>query len=347
MMIDAATLKADRRLKKPFVFLSLAFLSSIGMIRIMSAITTQEVQSTAEKEKISFKKNFKEKATTAGNRTTPYFTLWDYSTQSIHIPNKPPGAPLTSLEVLERVLMDNDVGNIKKSLPSCLVPNNQNTQALVDSGESLQLPILNLGMPKCGSTTLLDFFKCAGLKATHGQNGKCMKQAVLDGKPPIAGCRSTNSVDALCQLDVSFGNCSFPQISLLDEIHQEHPHATFIMNFRPVDDWIDSARKWNYNMVDRWSDCILPGLIKKGKQLTNQEIRNWWCGHVKHVREFVKRYPTHKLIELDLYDAEGSSKAMSSLFNANETCWGHFNANKKKATLWSAIDNFLDFFRGQ
>jgi hypothetical protein len=280
--------------------------------------------------------NIQKKATNAKSRAIPYFTLWNHTAHSIHIPNKPPGAPLTSLEILERVLVDNDVGNITEALPSCLVPNSQSTQALVDSGETLQLPILNLGMPKCGSTTLHRFFSCSGMKATHRNDGFCIRKAVLNGKPPISGCRSSESADALCQLDFIFGNCIFPQISLLDEIHQEHPHATFVMNFRPVDDWIHSAENWRPNMVARWSKCIVPGLIKEGEKLTKQEIRNWLCGHVKHVREFVKQYPTHRLIELDLYDTEVSSKAMSSLFNTNATCWGISNVNEnvpeKKAT---------------
>jgi hypothetical protein len=352
-MIGAATCKAYR------LVLILVFLTSIGMVSmvnyytpkkqgvslkknieevsIVNYITTQEVrstpkkqqdvQSTPKKQDGSLKIKIEKKATAPWNSTTPYFTLWNYTTHTINIPNKPPGALLTSLEILERVLVDNDVGNIYENMPSCLVPNKQTTQALVDSGETLQLPILNIGMPKCGSTTLGDFFKCAGLHSSHGQHGLCMQEAVLHGKPPIAGCKSTKKADALTQLDRNFGNCSFPQISLLDEIHQEHPHATFVMNFRPVDDWIHSARNW-YGMVNRWSHCRLPGLIKKGEKLTSQEIRNWLCGHVKHVREFVEQYPTHKLIELDLYDTAGSSKVMSSLFNSNETCWMHSNARK-------------------
>jgi hypothetical protein len=242
---------------------------------------------------------------------------------------------------LEQVLVDNDVGNITQALPSCLVPNTENTQALADSGEPLQFPILNVGMPKCGSSTLATFFTCTGLKATHNQEGGCMQKALQQGKPPIAGCKESNGAQALLQLDQQNPpECWFPQISFLDEIHQEQPHATFVMNFRPVDDWINSARSWA-NMANRWgrSDCIskIPGLVKdqgreeiKGRKLTSQEIRNWVCGHVKHVREFVKQYPTHKLIELDLYDTEGSSKVMASLFSANnETCWGQSNANKR------------------
>jgi hypothetical protein len=168
-----------------------------------------------------------------------------------------------------------------------------------------------------------------------------MRKAVQNGKPPISGCNSSKSADALCQLDVNYPlkNCFYPQISLLDEIHQEHPHATFILNFRPVDDWIRSARAWSNDIIGRWSKCVLPGLIKEGGRLTNQEMRNWLCGHVKHVREFVKQYPTHKLIELDLYDTKGSSEAMSSLFNTKATCWGKSNVNKKNAKTTERLSN--------
>ena len=270
------------------------------------------------------------------NFTIPlYFALWNYTTHSIHIPNKRPGDSLTSLEILETVLIDNDLGNITKTLPSCLVPNTKNTQALVDSGETIQLPVLNLGMPKCGSSTLKTFFKCAGLKATHLQDGLCMKDALKQGLPPLQGCKFSKKAQAILQMDSNHPNhCCFPQISFLDEIHREQPNATFVMNFRPVNDWIQSARNWN-GMVNRWATCLdkIPGLqARSGKRLADKDLQNWLCGHVKHVREFVKQHPTHTLIELDLYDTEGTSKVLTSLFNANQSCWIHSNAKKTRPT---------------
>jgi hypothetical protein len=135
--------------------------------------------------------------------------------------------------------------------------------------------------------------------------------------------------DAYLQMDLNYPPCYFPQISLLDELHEEYPNATFILNFRPVDDWIDSARRWNGNIVVRWSNCTIPGLIHKKGEVSTQQLRNWWCGHVKHVREFVRQYPSHKLIELDLYDTQGSSNLMSKLFGVNASCWGKSNVNLK------------------
>ena len=71
------------------------------------------------------------------------------------------------------------------------------------------------------------------------------------------------------------------------------------------------------------------------------QLTRWWCGHVKHIREFVKQYPSHKLIELDLYDTDESSTVLYDLFQQNQkrhpgndkndkkSCWGHANMNKK------------------
>jgi hypothetical protein len=153
-----------------------------------------------------------------------------------------------------------------------------------------------------------------------------MMNAADKGKPPLRTCHG--GYDAYLQMDTNAPPCYFPQISLLDELHEEHPNATFILNFRPVDDWIDSALRWT-TMVDRWSQCTIPGLIHEEGEISRQQIRNWWCGHVKHVREFVKQYPSHTLIELDLYDTPGSSTMMSKLFGVNASCWGKSNVNPK------------------
>jgi hypothetical protein len=247
-----------------------------------------------------------------------------------------------SFDILEGILKDNDVRNITgvdvKELPACLVADHSRTDALVESVlqgiTSLSLPILNVGMPKAGSNTLKSFLKCAGVKTNHAQCGPGMLYAASQDNAPLNnGCGGKHGADAMLQMDMIKPplNCVFPQIQLLDEIHQEHPNATFILNFRPVNDWIKSVRNWP-NMLNRFSRCDLPGL-PEGVGGKDQELRNWYCGHVRHIREFVALYPSHALIELDLYDTERSARVMAKLFQVNETCWGHANkgAQTKRA----------------
>ena len=169
-----------------------------------------------------------------------------------------------------------------RDLASCLAPNTERTIALVKAAEErnlavssaplVSLPVLNTGMPKCGSSSLFDFFQCVGLHATHfeqNQNqfeGLCMRDAARTGLPFIETCASGK--DALLHMDVEFpfgyqggkqlqreirtsiklDECFFPQLSLLEEIHDESPDATFIMNFRPIKDWIRSVKDWG-NML--------------------------------------------------------------------------------------------------
>ena len=116
---------------------------------------------------------------------------------------------------------------------------------------------------------------------------------------------------------------------MLDEIHQEAPDATFFLIFRPIDDWIRSITAWD-SMRERIATCDLP-MKPSGVGLTDEELREFVCRHVMHVREFVQHHPTHRLIELNLY--EDNSQLLREIFPSDtprkHRCWGRKNANKK------------------
>ena len=241
-----------------------------------------------------------------------------------------------------------------------------------------------VGFPKAGSSTLQDYFKCLGLRPKHNQEGKKMLERLYEGKFPLFPSKN----HAYCQLDKNFKTGYYPQISLLDEMHEIHPNSTMTFLFRPVETWIKSTRNW-YSMWQRFAAFEMPGLqltpeqrqrnseIRAWKQqdsklrasnttnhktkkpagpieLTDLQGARWWCGHVLHMREYVREYPSHALIELDLYDSEGSAGLLHDLFEADTDahhaahpknssggdgggdkpaqCWGHSNANKKLKT---------------
>jgi hypothetical protein len=257
-------------------------------------------------------------------------------------------------------------------LPSCLVPDTERTASIVkdamerrnrqtghDNEPLIPLPVLNMGMPKCGSTTLHSFFKCIGLKTTHwdqGTNefeGLCMRDAVAAGLPPLKTCAA--KTDALMQMDVThpFGwktymyhsikhrdECFFPQLSLLDEFHEENPNVTFILNFRPIDHWIESLVNWG-NMLARIRDCNLPNQPRgvpedlDDMESVKHTFMVMFCSQVIHLRNFVEEHGhSHALIELDLYDQETSKNVLSSLFpstksgQSSEKCYKHKNKSK-------------------
>ena len=310
---------------------------------------------------------------------------------------------LTSLEILQNVLhgkkykaeftqveyyMNTITKNSNTTLPvpSCLVPDLTATRNLAKRVMearnkkrkrsklewTLLLPILNVGFPKVGSNTLADYFNCIGIKANHNQDGEGMFRRLSSGRGIYGKDRFYRKKNqAFCQLDTSTGIGFYPQISLLDELHEEHPHSTLIFNFRPISDWIRSTTNW-YGMRSRFSKFLVPGLVLTPEQLRNNQefhsgenktkflrlskiqLAKWWCGHVLHMREYVREYPSHALIELDLYDTNGTAALMYDLFRADtddtylkeeeeppsqplreepreslKQCWGKRNVNSK------------------
>jgi len=193
---------------------------------------------------------------------------------------------------------------------------------------TLPLPFLNVGFPKVGSNSLQNYFRCLGLNANHGQNGFLMVKNLAKGVD-IYKLRGIKS-HAYTQLDSNFGQGFYPQITLLDELHEVDPNSTFFLNFRPIHDWINSVKEWHL-MIHRMRKYTMPGLILTPEQvkanneqgrrtkppLSKIQMAKWWCGHVLHIREYVKEYSSHALIELDLYDSNGTASLLYDLLQVD------------------------------
>ena len=123
------------------------------------------------------------------------YELWNHTTSTIDIPNelRPPfsfvgGSPdtdtatatfkLTSLEILQSVLHGEENENeylaveeyiqtnyslptTTNTIPQCLIPNKIATRELANEfvlqNKKPSLPVLNVGMPKMGTTTLVSY----------------------------------------------------------------------------------------------------------------------------------------------------------------------------------------------
>lgn len=245
--------------------------------------------------------------------------------------------------------------------PSCFEADPNRVSVYLTSNITFSKPVLNLGMPKVGSTSLMQFFRCSGWKASHwatirhGILGACFQKAVNKGQPLLQSCDSwyhpkyyqekpkngDNRTEAVLQLDYTLvnGTCRFPQVQDLDKLHQEAPNATFVLMFRPINDWFVSMRDWRppnplmkvngtyLSFLDRMVDCDLPGL-PAGYGSSLEEMQQFWCGHVRRVRALVDKYPSHKLVELNLYDTQKNAEIMAQLFHSRSLCWKQANANK-------------------
>ncbi|OEU23383.1 hypothetical protein FRACYDRAFT_233555 [Fragilariopsis cylindrus CCMP1102] len=214
----------------------------------------------------------------------------------------------TSLEILENVLhkkenqqenrqvndyitnimMDsstNPNNKLKKDLllpiPNCFKPNTKQTRKIANElldgsntrRSSLSYPLFNVGFPKVGSTALNDYLNCIGIKSSHKQLKISKIMNRTKSQQPLFVQRGIqHDPIAIMQLDYNLRNGFFPQIQLLDELHEEYPNSTFILNFRPIQDWIRSTTNW-YQMKYRFGLMTnIPGLIMSDEQRIQNNI---------------------------------------------------------------------------
>ena len=204
------------------------------------------------------------------------------------------------------------------------------------AGAPLRLPIINLGLPKSGSTSLRDFFSCGNLTASHfkcqsGPCGMCVNQNLQAGRPALAGC---GDYHVWAQLDwAPIGlpiqekkQCFFPQLSALKELHAQFPEATFVLPTRPPRHWIASVDHWqhaNYRMREVLAACNLPGL-PSGRAPNDSELAAFYVQHSRAVRTFVANHPSHTLIEFDL-EEPGVAQKLALASGVPATCWSKSN----------------------
>lgn len=209
----------------------------------------------------------------------------------------------------------------------------------------VSLPILNVGISKMGSTTLQHFLQCAGFLTSHfycnppGSRpvvcGPCMLNAVKKGKPPLASCGGGNGGHWHAFTEMN-DHANYPQWTILPEIHNEVPNATFVLIQRNITEWERSVTRWRMSadgktgpfMRKRMTKLDLPDL-PAGIGGKDGELGEWFRRHVLRVREFVRKNPSHKLVEVDLEDVLAGEK-MGAVFGTNASCWGHKNKNLRR-----------------
>ena len=232
----------------------------------------------------------------------------------------------------------------------------KNDEALTRAAKELEgllplpRPILVVGMPKTGTTSIHKYFQCAGLSSIHWRNyeiaaekkddaeiyvGTCMRNASDSGLPLLQTCGNYN---VYAQMDVTSPDnpsqgCYFPQISNLNELSNEAPAATFILNRRNMTAWYRSIH--NHMGGTMYREAFDSRLTRCNTTWSPNSTRMedmiaWHQAQIERVRQFVLAHPTHALIEPDI-QSPMAGRQMSIAFGiSNSSCWGRANASKNQ-----------------
>ena len=224
--------------------------------------------------------------------------------------------------------------------------------------------IINVGFPKTGSKSLDRFlnqvdngtsshFKCHHSTACISEEchlfcGKCIQRAIHEQKPPLMSCGNTTAFAQMDYVGLPGNNkhkkirersfqkngyhtdCIFPQIQYLEELYEENPTALFILPLRNVSNWIKSVSNWR-DLRERLTNCSVTeynftfGMGKK-----DHELKDLFCNHVKHVRNFVQKHSSLSFVEFNIEDPNAGEILASVISGLNASSWGHFHKQKGK-----------------
>ncbi|WP_420863129.1 sulfotransferase [Algirhabdus cladophorae] len=203
---------------------------------------------------------------------------------------------------------------------------------------SAPLKIINLGLPKSGTTTLGEALKQAGLKVAdwrirQGQSenpkilrafvGKLMYQGYFETGDPLA---LMPEFDAYTEIDIVRNGLNlWPQMdwALIDAIRQHHTGAKFILTHRDPAALSDSMQRWSNLGKTRLPNNAIPGL-PEGYGATDAHRVRWINGHYSFVRRVFGS--DSDFLEYDIADPDAPHK-ISAFLGVDLPWWGTANAN--------------------
>ena len=220
-------------------------------------------------------------------------------------------------------------------------------------------PIFVMGMMKAGTTSIFGYFRC-GLRK---QDERFISH--YDCKPNIhnrakikmsCGRRMYTNIHfrkdretfdgmdefaVYSEIDAQLEKAPYiilPQYSYLHQIHEKYPRATFILNMRDPKAWIKSIDKWQ-DLRQRFIDIDLKD-FKAGKGKTDEELEEFYLLQAQKVRDFVKVFPSHELIEVDI-GGEEAGQIMQDSFGITKDCWGIRNSNPNGKAEWNMLPDHM------
>jgi len=200
--------------------------------------------------------------------------------------------------------------------------------------------IVNLGLPKTGTTTLARALKVAGFRvADHRIRarqtdsprlknafvGDLLYQGYFQAGDPAEYFEDFTALTEISCLRQ--GRSLWPQMdfNLIDAIRKHHPKVRFLASRRDSWDLSQSMLAWSDLGVQRLPASDIPGLPAGYGETTNQRIK-WIDGHYAHLNVIFAGDPA--FLEYDVTDPNARN-IIARHIGTPLPWWGKANANTK------------------
>jgi hypothetical protein len=207
----------------------------------------------------------------------------------------------------------------------------------------MSLSVVNLGLPKSGTTTLAQALARAGLKvADHRlkerEEDRPGKRRVFVANLLYRGYFQSGDpmelmpeFDAISEMSFIHGRFSvWPQcdFALLGAMRDHHPGMKFIATRRDAAALSASMMNWNNLGKTRLPASHIPGL-PPGFGATEGEQMRWIEGHYRSLRHWFRDDPD--FLELDVAAPDAQAR-VAALLGRDLPWWGQANVNRKART---------------
>ncbi|WP_164657797.1 sulfotransferase [Tropicibacter sp. Alg240-R139] len=204
-----------------------------------------------------------------------------------------------------------------------------------------RLRVINLGLPKSGTTTLGKALEASGLKVAdwkiHDHQteikelrndfvGRLLYRGYFKKGDPLHFMHEFDAFTEISMIARGFNEWPQTDWGLLSTIIDKHPGAKFLYSSRPPEKLVDSMLRWSNLGKRRLPMYQVPGM-PEGYGYEVGELIRWIDGHQKFCRQVFAG--TDRFLEYDITDPEAPQK-ISEFLGMEIKWWGKANVQAER-----------------
>ncbi|MGH1357071.1 MAG: hypothetical protein ACRBBS_18655 [Thalassovita sp.] len=198
--------------------------------------------------------------------------------------------------------------------------------------------IINLGLPKSGTTTLAHALRVSGLRIAdyrirrrqtsdkalhHAFVGELMYQGYFTTGDPLHGLDLFDGFSEVSALREGVSYWPQTDFGLIEAIRDHHPGARFLATWRPPEALSNSMMRWSNLGTERLPEGQVPGLPAGYGETAEQRVL-WICAHYAHLERVFANDPNFLMLDVG---AGNAAQALGSFLGRDITWWGKANRN--------------------
>lgn len=189
--------------------------------------------------------------------------------------------------------------------------------------------IFQVGFNRTATRSLHKFFKANNIPSVHYAKGFIARELYHQKKKRIPLFTGMDHWQAFTDMEMKepSGKRKYASEDLFKKMYYQNPDAIFILNIRPIEDWIKSRKNHR--------DGLYLKQIMDAKRLTEKGVEKMWrkeyLRHVKKVKRFFKKKGNLFIFDISKQNGEDLVKYLSKFgFNCNPEYWNHSHISKKE-----------------